>query len=87
MSYSEKINLTRPNKKASVTSAARNAIVERINQEYSMLRSIRVKDNGWYFTFRARYGIRSLHAKAYSLERLIGYIELDIHRKVLTTSC
>lgn len=87
MHSTEKINLTRPNKKASVTSAARNAIIEKINQEYSMLKKVHVKDNGWFFTFRARYGIRILHAKAYSLERLIEYIELDIHRKVLTTSC
>ncbi len=82
MTYSEKINLTRPNKKASVTSAARNAIVERINQEYSMLRRIRVKDNGWFFTFRARFGVRSLHAKAYSLERLSVSIWKEIHCKV-----
>ena len=67
MHYSEKIICTRPNKKASVTSAARNAIVEKITQEYSMLKSVRVKDNGWFFTFRARYGIRCLHAKAYDV--------------------
>lgn len=87
MINTDKINLTRPNKKASVTSAARNAIVERITHEYSMLKSVRVKDNGWFFTFRARYGIRCLHAKAYSLERLITYIELDIQRKVCPMTC
>lgn len=54
MTTTEKILYTRPNKKASVTSAARNAIIERINQEYSMLKKVRVKDNGSFFTFRAR---------------------------------
>ena len=47
-----------------------------------MLKGVRVRDRKWYFIFRARYGKRSLCAKAYSLERLITYIELDIRRKV-----
>ncbi len=87
MTYSEKIIFTRPGKRPGETSAARNAIVERITHEYSMLKSVRVKDNGWFFTFRARYGIRCLHAKAYSLERLMTYIELDIQRKVYSMTC
>lgn len=87
MRYSEKIICTRPGKKPSATSAARNAIVERINHEYSMLKGVRVKDRKWYFIFRARYGKRCLCAKAYSLERLVGYIELDIRRKVYQITC
>ena len=71
MHYSEKIICTRPGKRPSETSVARNAIIERITH-----------DRKWYFIFRARYGKRSLCAKAYSLERLITYIELDIQRKV-----
>ncbi|MBQ7843171.1 MAG: hypothetical protein IJ340_07150 [Odoribacter sp.] len=82
MHYSEKIICTRPGKRPSETSVARNAIIERITHEYSMLKGIRVKDRKWYFIFRARYGKRSLCAKAYSLERLITYIKLDIQRKV-----
>ena len=80
MHYSEKIICTRPGKRPSETSVARNAIIERITHEYSMLKGVRVKDRKWYFIFRARYGKRSLCA--YSLERLITYIELDIQRKV-----
>ena len=82
MHYSEKIICTRPGKRPSETSVARNASIERITHEYSMLKGVRVKDRKWYFIFRARYGKRSLCAKAYSLERLITYIELDIQRKV-----
>lgn len=87
MRYSEKIICTRPGKRPSETSVARNAIIERITHEYSMLKSVRLKDNGWFFTFRARYGKRSLYAKAYSLERLITYIELDIQRKFCQITC
>lgn len=83
MINTDKIICTRPGKRPSETSAARNAIIERITHEYSMLKKVHVKDNGWFFTFRARYGKRCLCAKAYSLERLIGYIELDIQRKVI----
>ena len=83
MHSTEKIICTRPGKKPSATSEARNAIIERINHEYSMLKGVRVKDRKWYFIFHARYGKRCLYAKAYSLERLVGYIELDIQRKVI----
>lgn len=83
MINTDKIICTRPGKRPSETSAARNAIIERITHEYSMLKGVRVKDRKWYFIFRARYGKRCLCAKAYSLERLIGYIELDIQRKVI----
>lgn len=83
MINTDKIICTRPGKRPSETSAARNAVIERITHEYSMLKGVRVKDRKWYFIFRARYGKRCLCAKAYSLERLIGYIELDIQRKVI----
>ena len=84
MPYSEKIICTRPGKRPGETSAARNAIVERITHEYSMLKGVRVRDRKWYFIFRARYGKRSLCAKAYSLERLKEYFILQFKEKVVT---
>ncbi len=69
--------------KPSATSEARHALIQYFTENYPAVKRLKIKDHKCFFVARARYGKRVLHAKAYSLERLVIYFRQEFETKVL----
>ena len=67
----------------STTANARQALVQYFTENYPPVKRLKIKDHKNFFVARARYGKRVLHAKAYSLERLVIYFRQEFETKVL----
>ena len=67
----------------STTANARQALVHYFTENYPPVKRLKIKDHKNFFVARARYGKRVLHAKAYSLERLVIYFRQEFETKVL----
>ena len=67
----------------STTADARQALVQYFTENYPPVKRLKIKDHKNFFVARARYGKRVLHAKAYSLERLVIYFRQEFETKVL----
>lgn len=67
----------------STTADARQALVEYFTANYPPVKRLKIKDHKDFFVARARYGKRVLHAKAYSLERLVIYFRKEFEMKVI----
>ena len=69
-------------KRISESTEARQSFIQFFRDNYPPVRQLKIIDGKYYFIAHAKAGKRYLYAKAYSLERLVTYIELDIRRKV-----
>ena len=83
MHYTEKTCSRAKHSTPSTTAAARQALVQYFTENYPPVKRLKIKDHKNFFVARARYGKRVLHAKAYSLERLVIYFQQEFETKVL----
>ena len=83
MPFTEKTCSRAKHSTPSTTADARQALVQYFTENYPPVKRLKIKDHKNFFVARARYGKRVLHAKAYSLERLVIYFQQEFETIVL----
>jgi len=64
----------------------RELLTALISANYPEVRNLKVKNQGWFYTIRAKYKHRCIRSKAYTPQRAVIYFFNDLYQKVYVSS-